>query len=99
MHTHIYVYLLIRYCLFVDPMMVVVEFKSPNITVNESDGFVKVELLRAGNHSDSFNIGISVTMIAEPAIVQCMYVCTYLCVNMYVPYSVCTCIHTCICKM
>ena len=78
-----FVYLLIRYYLFVDPMMAIVEFKSPNVTVNESDGFVKLELLRAGNHSDSFIVSISVTMIAEPAIVQRMLAHAYVCVNMY----------------
>ena len=71
-------------------MIVTVEFNSPNVTVNESDGFVTVELLRIGNNSDSFNVCISIMMIAEPAIVECtyVYVCTYavndLCIKIWV---------------
>ena len=57
-------------------MIVTVEFKSPSVTVNESDGSVTVELLRTGNNSDSFNVCISVMMNAESAIVErtCIHV-------------------------
>ena len=52
-------------------MIVTVEFALPNVTVDESDGSVTVELLRTGNNSDSFNVCINVTMIPESAIAEC----------------------------
>ena len=60
-------------------MIVTVEFNSPNVTVNESDGSVTIELLRTGNNSDSFNVCISIMMIAEPTIVERMYTYVYVC--------------------
>ena len=58
-------------------MIVTLKFAVPNITVNESDGSVTVELLRTGSNSDSFNVCISVTMITELAIAECTHIATY----------------------
>ena len=63
-------------------MMVTIEFKPPSVTVNESDGFVTVNLLRIGNHSDNFTVCINITMIVDPAIAQRMYI-----LYIYVAYT------------
>ena len=53
----------------------------PNISVNESDGSVIVNLIRTGNHSDNITVCIDVTTVVDPAIAQRMYklciACTY----------------------
>ena len=57
--------------------MVTIEFETRNVSVNESDGSVTVNLVRTGNHSDNITVYITITRIENPGIVKCM--CIYIC--------------------
>ena len=61
--------------------MVTIQFDIGNSTVNESDGSVTVNLVRMGNLSDNITVGISIIMILDPGIVQCMRIAyTHVCI-------------------
>jgi len=73
------------------PIISTVQFQIPSINVNESDGSVIVNLVRAGNNSDNITVCIAVTMVVEPAISQRMYkLCIY---SLYVSVQ-CIYVHT-----
>ena len=50
--------------------MVTIEFETRNVSVNESDGSVTVNLMRTGNHSDNITVYITITRIENPSIVK-----------------------------
>ena len=50
--------------------MVMIEFETGNVTANESDGSVTVNLLRMGNHSESITVYISITGVENSAIAE-----------------------------
>ena len=52
--------------------MVTIEFETRNVSVNESDGSVTVNLVRTGNHSDNITVYITITRIENPGIVKRM---------------------------
>ena len=58
--------------------MVTIEFEARNITVNERDGSVTVNLVRTGSASGSVTIYISVTRDKLTAIHKRMYILFYL---------------------
>ena len=65
----------ITFYLFTVAPTVTVEFEAGNVTVNEGDGSVTVNLLRTGNHSESISAYISIMRIANSAIFtrMCMH--------------------------
>ena len=58
--------------------MVTIEFEARNVTVNERDGSVTVNLVRTGSASGSITIYISVTRDKLTAIHKRMYILFYL---------------------
>ena len=55
--------------------MVIMEFETGNVTVNEGNGSVTVNLLRTGNHSESITVYISIMGVENSAITErtCVY--------------------------
>ena len=54
---------------------VTIEFESCAFTTDEGNGTVMVNLVRrTGTLSDNITVCINVTMIMDPAIIQCKYV-------------------------
>ena len=50
-----------------------IQFEARNVSVNESDGSVTVNLVKTGNHSNNITVYITITRIENPGIVKCMY--------------------------
>ena len=53
--------------------MVIIEFETGNVTVNEGDGSVTVNLVRNGNHSESIMVYINIMGVENSAIAERMY--------------------------
>ena len=70
------------YCIYVAPP-VIIEFETGNVTANEGDGSVTVNLVRTGNHSGDIIVYIHIMRVENSAIVKCMYVHT----TLYITFS------------
>ena len=47
-------------------------FEAGNVSVNESDGYVTVNLVKTGNHSNNITVYISIMRINDSAVTQRM---------------------------
>ena len=65
--------------------MVTIQFDMGINTVNESDGSVTINLVRMGDLTDNISVSIGITMIMDPAIIQCMsmHICDRIFVKTY----------------
>ena len=61
------------YCMYVAPP-VIIEFETGNVTANEGDGSVTVNLVRTGDHSGNIIVYIHIMRVENSAIVKCMYI-------------------------
>ena len=52
---------------------VTIGFETGNVTANEGDGSVTVNLVKTGDHSDNITVYINVMRVENSAIVKCMY--------------------------
>ena len=81
--------------------MVTIEFEAGNVTANESDGSVTVNLVRIGNQSESITVYISIMGVENSAIAEGTYVCSVDCIvsstDLMLNFCyVCTCSYVCV---
>ena len=79
------------FCLFYSVYVastVTIGFETSNVTANEGDGSVTVNLVKTGDHSDNITVYINVMRVENSAIVKCMYMHNFIIIIHFYVYCI-----------